>query len=40
MKRMVLFTIGPTHSGKSSFARTLEQELEQVVVLDQDLQAT
>ncbi len=39
MKRMVLFTIGPTHSGKSSFARTLEQQLEQVVVLDQDLQA-
>ena len=39
MKRMVLFTIGPTHSGKSSFARKLEQELEKVVVLDQDLQA-
>lgn len=39
MKRIVLLTIGPTHSGKSSFARTLEQQLEQIVVLDQDLQA-
>ena len=39
MKRMALLTIGATYSGKSSFARTLEQQLAQVIVLDQDFQA-
>ena len=39
MKRLVMLTIGPTHSGKSSFARQLEQELSNFVVLDQDKQA-
>lgn len=39
MKRMVILTIGPTHSGKSTIAKQLEQELVNFVVLDQDKQA-
>lgn len=36
MKRLVVITVGKTHSGKSTFARELEKELENSFVLDQD----
>jgi predicted kinase len=36
MKRLVVITVGKTHSGKSTFARELESELENSFVLDQD----
>lgn len=36
MKRLVVITVGKTHSGKSKFARELEKELENSFVLDQD----
>ncbi|MEN2466166.1 AAA family ATPase [Ornithinibacillus sp. JPR2-1] len=36
MKRLVVITVGKTHSGKSTFARELEKELENAFVLDQD----
>lgn len=36
MKRLVVITVGKTHSGKSTFARDLEKELENSFVLDQD----
>ncbi|MFP7298670.1 ATP-binding protein [Neobacillus niacini] len=36
MKRLVIMTVGTTHSGKTTFARTLEQELANSVVIDQD----
>ena len=36
MKRLVVITVGKTHSGKSTFARDLERELENSFVLDQD----
>ena len=39
MKRIVILTIGPTHSGKTTIARQLEQTLSHFVVLDQDNQA-
>lgn len=39
MKRIVILTIGPTHSGKTTIARQLEQALPHFVVLDQDNQA-
>jgi predicted kinase len=36
MKRFVIMTIGKTHSGKTTFARALEQELTNSLVIDQD----
>ena len=36
MKRLVVITVGKTHSGKSTFARDLEEKLENSFVLDQD----
>ncbi|QOR64761.1 ATP-binding protein [Cytobacillus suaedae] len=36
MKRLVIMTVGKTHSGKSTFARALEQELNNSFVMDQD----
>lgn len=36
MKRLVIITVGKTHSGKTTFARALEQHLHNSVVLDQD----
>lgn len=36
MKRFVIMTVGKTHSGKSTFARELEKELPNSVVIDQD----
>ncbi|MEK4700025.1 AAA family ATPase [Solibacillus sp. FSL R7-0668] len=39
MKRIVILTIGPTHSGKTTIARQLEQAFPHFIVLDQDKQA-
>ncbi|WP_053364817.1 AAA family ATPase [Bacillus sp. FJAT-27245] len=36
MKRLVIMTVGKTHSGKTTFARALEKELDNSVVMDQD----
>ncbi|WP_440895008.1 ATP-binding protein [Amphibacillus sp. Q70] len=36
MKRLVIITVGKTHSGKSTFAKDLEQALENAFVMDQD----
>jgi adenylate kinase family enzyme len=36
MKRLAIITVGKTHSGKTTFARDLEQELNNSFVLDQD----
>ncbi|PFO98081.1 AAA family ATPase [Bacillus cereus] len=36
MKRLVIMTVGKTHSGKTTFARTLEKELNNSFVMDQD----
>ena len=36
MKRLVIITVGKTHSGKTTFARTLEKELSNSFVMDQD----
>lgn len=36
MKRLVVLTVGKTHSGKSTFARQLEKELHNSIVMDQD----
>lgn len=36
MKRLVIMTVGKTHSGKTTFARALEKELVNSVVIDQD----
>ncbi|WP_342599858.1 ATP-binding protein [Psychrobacillus sp. FSL H8-0483] len=36
MKRIVIITVGKTHSGKTTFAKALEQELNNSVVIDQD----
>jgi len=36
MKRIVVITVGKTHSGKTTFARALEQKLNNSVVMDQD----
>jgi predicted kinase len=37
--RLAVLTVGKTHSGKTTFARMLEKELPDSVVIDQDLQA-
>lgn len=39
MKRLVIITVGKTHSGKTTFARALEKELLHSFVMDQDNQA-
>ncbi|AIF42913.1 AAA family ATPase [Virgibacillus sp. SK37] len=36
MKRLVIITVGKTHSGKSTFARDLEKKLDNSFVMDQD----
>lgn len=36
MKRIAVITVGKTHSGKTTFARALEQKLNNSVVMDQD----
>jgi deoxyadenosine/deoxycytidine kinase len=35
-KRLVVITVGKTHSGKTTFAHALEQELGNSIVIDQD----
>lgn len=39
MTRLVIMTVGKTHSGKSTFARNLEEQLLNSVVIDQDIHA-
>ncbi|WP_377865103.1 AAA family ATPase [Bacillus sp. R86525] len=39
MKRLVIITVGKTHSGKTTFAKALEKELPHSFVMDQDNQA-
>ncbi|MBJ8054934.1 ATP-binding protein [Bacillus cereus] len=39
MKRLVIITVGKTHSGKTTFARALEKELPNSFIMDQDNQA-
>ncbi|WP_274648758.1 ATP-binding protein [Paenibacillus humicola] len=36
MNRLVVITVGKTHSGKTTFARSLEAQLHHSVVFDQD----
>ncbi|MFT9600765.1 AAA family ATPase [Mesobacillus sp.] len=36
MKRLAIITVGKTHSGKTTFARALEKELQSSMVIDQD----
>ena len=36
MKRIVVMTVGKTHSGKTTFAKALEQHLPNSLVIDQD----
>ncbi|MCR8656697.1 ATP-binding protein [Paenibacillus endoradicis] len=36
MERLVVMTVGKTHSGKTSFAKELESVLQQAIVIDQD----
>ena len=35
MTRLVILTVGKTHSGKTTFAKALEKELPNSVVIDQ-----
>ncbi len=39
MKRLVVITVGKTHSEKTTFARNLEKELDSSIVMDQDIHA-
>lgn len=39
MKRLVIITVGKTHSGKTTFAKALEKQLNNSFVMDQDNQA-
>jgi predicted kinase len=39
MKRLTIITVGKTHSGKSTFAKDLEKQLQNSFVMDQDNQA-
>ncbi|MBT2640480.1 AAA family ATPase [Bacillus sp. ISL-39] len=39
MKRLMIITVGKTHSGKTTFARALEKELSNSTVMDQDTHA-
>lgn len=36
MKRLVIMTVGKTHSGKSTFAKALEKRMLNSIVVDQD----
>lgn len=36
MKRLVIMTVGKTHSGKTTFAKAIEKEMPNTVVVDQD----
>jgi hypothetical protein len=36
MKRLVIMTVGKTHSGKTTFAKALERQLHNSLVIDQD----
>ncbi|MFJ5769740.1 AAA family ATPase [Psychrobacillus sp. NPDC093180] len=36
MNRLVILTVGKTHSGKTTFAKALETDLQNSVVIDQD----
>ncbi|WNF24939.1 AAA family ATPase [Mesobacillus jeotgali] len=36
LRRLVIITVGKTHSGKTTFARALEKELQNSMVIDQD----
>lgn len=36
MKRLAIITVGKTHSGKTTFAKALEKELANSVIIDQD----
>lgn len=36
MKRLVIMTVGKTHSGKSTFTNALEKQLDNSIVIDQD----
>jgi len=36
MKRLVIITVGKTHSGKTTFAKELEQHLHNSLMIDQD----
>jgi adenylate kinase family enzyme len=36
MKRLVIITVGKTHSGKTTFAKALEQQLNNSLLIDQD----
>ena len=40
MKRLLITTIGKTHSGKSTFAKKLEEHLSNAIIVDQDNHAT
>ena len=40
MKRLVIMTIGKTHSGKTTFGKKLEEKLPKSIVVDQDNHAT
>ncbi|MEX0138597.1 AAA family ATPase [Bacillus nitratireducens] len=39
MKRLVIITVGKTHSGKTTFAKELEKKLPHSFLMDQDNQA-
>lgn len=39
MKRLAIITVGKTHSGKTTFAKELEQQLNNSIVIDQDTHA-
>jgi predicted kinase len=39
MKRLTIITVGKTHTGKSTFAKDLEKQLQNSFVMDQDNQA-
>lgn len=36
MKRLVIMTVGKTHSGKTTFAKALEKKMPNSIVVDQD----
>lgn len=36
MSRLVIMTVGKTHSGKTTFAKELESVIQQAIVIDQD----
>lgn len=39
MKRYVIITVGKTHSGKSTFAKLLNKQLTNSIIIDQDSHA-